>query len=108
MNAKAFDLERLRAELKLWDAEMAHLEEKVGRLEPEAESAMQSEAHEMLQAMLETELAKLRQLRDEAERELQRMEQAGDAEWKIQRERAERALTRLGEAFEQSRSQFGE
>lgn len=26
MNAKAFDLERLRAQLKLWDAEIAHAE----------------------------------------------------------------------------------
>jgi Skp family chaperone for outer membrane proteins len=108
MNAKAFDLERLRAELKLWDAEMAHLEDKVSRLEPEIRTAMQSEAHDMLQAMLAEELARLRQLRDEAEQELQRMEQAGDAEWKIQGERAERALGRLGAAFEQSRARFGE
>jgi hypothetical protein len=108
MNAKAFDLERLRAELKLWDAEMAHLGEKVSTLEPQAPSAMQSEAHDTLQAMLEEELVKLRQLRDEAEQELQRLEQAGEAEWKIQGERAERALGRLGDAFEESRSRFGE
>lgn len=108
MNAKAFDLERLRAELKLWDAEIAHLGESVQRLEPDVQTALQSEAHDTLQAMLEEELAKLRQLRDEADRELQRMEQAGDAEWKIQGERAERALGRLGAAFEESRSRFGE
>ena len=108
MNAKTFDLERLRAQLKLWDAEIAHLEGTVQRLEPDVQTALQSEAHDMLQAMLETELAKLRQLRDEAEQELQRMELAGDAEWKIQGERAERALARLGAAFEQSRSHFGE
>jgi Skp family chaperone for outer membrane proteins len=108
MNIKAFDLERLSAELKLWDAEIAHLEETVERVEPDVQTALQSEAHDMLQAMLETELAKLRQLRDEAEQELKRMELAGDAEWKIQGERAERALARLGAAFEQSRTHFGE
>lgn len=108
MNAKAFDLERLRAELKLWDAEIAHLEKTVYPMGPEFLTAMQSEAHEMPQAMLEEELAKLTQLRNEAEQELQRMELAGDAEWKIQGERAERALARLGAAFEQSRSHFGE
>lgn len=107
MNAKTFDLERLRAELKLWDAEIAHLEETAPRLRPEAQAAVQSEAHEMLQAMQE-ELARLRELRDEADQELQRMEQAGDPEWRIQGERTERALTRLGAAFEQSRTRFGE
>lgn len=108
MNAKTFDLERLRAELKLWDAEIAHLEETVGRMEPEFRSAMQSEAHGVLQAMLEEDLAKLRAMRDEAEQELQRMDEADDAEWKIQGERAERALARLGETFERSRARFGE
>ena len=61
----------------------------------------------MLQ-MLEQELAELRQLRDEADQALELMAQSGDPEWRIQGERAERALARLGEAFEQSRSHFGE
>ena len=107
MNAQAFDLERLRTLLQLWDAEIAHLEESVHGMRSETQTAVQSEALGMLQ-MLEEELAKLRQLRDEAAQELQRMERAGDAEWKIQGERAERALTRLGAAFEQFRTHFGE
>lgn len=107
MNAKTFDFERLKAQLTLWDAEIAHLEETAPRLKPEVQAALQSEAHEMLQTMQE-ELAKLKHLRDEADQELQHMEQAGDPEWRIQGERAERALTRLGAAFEQSRSHFGE
>jgi len=89
MNAKAFDFERLSAELKLWDAELMHLEESVHRM------GLQK-------------LPALRQLRDEADQTLQQMAQAGDPEWRIQGERAERALARLGEAFEQSRNHFGE
>lgn len=107
MNAKAFDFERLSAELKLWDAELTHLEESIHGMGPETQAEVQSEALDMLQ-MLEQELAQLRQLRDDADQELQRMEQAGDAEWKIQGERAERALARLGAAFEQFRTHFGE
>lgn len=107
MNAKTFDLERLWAELKLWDAEIAHLEETAPRLRPEVQTALQSEGHDMLLVM-QTELARLRLLRDEAAQELQRMEQADDPEWRIQAERAERALARLGAAFEQSRTYFGE
>ena len=107
MNAKAFDLERLIAELKLWDAELMHLEASVHRMGPVFQTAVQAEADDMLQ-MLEQELAELRQLRDEADQALQEMAQAGDPEWKIQGELAERALARLGEAFEQSREHFGE
>ena len=107
MNAKAFDFERLSAELKLWDAELMHLEESVHRMGPEFQTTVQAEADDMLQ-MLEQELAELRQLRDEADQALQQMAQAGDPEWRIQGERAERALARLGEAFEQSRNHFGE
>lgn len=107
MNAKAFDLERLSAELKLWDAELMHLEEGVHRMGPVFQTAVQAEADDMLQ-MLEQELAALRQLRDAADQALQQMAQAGDPEWRIQGERAERALARLGEAFQQSRKHFGE
>ncbi|HSJ80148.1 MAG TPA: hypothetical protein VK910_02955 [Thiobacillus sp.] len=107
MNAKAFDFERLSAELKLWDAELMHLEESVHRMGPGFQTAVQAEADDMLQ-MLEQELTALRQLHDEADQALQQMAQAGDPEWKIQGERAERALARLGEAFEQSRNHFGE
>jgi Skp family chaperone for outer membrane proteins len=107
MTAKAFDLERLSAELKLWDAELDHLEEKIRRAEPDAQAALPSETHDT-QQRLEADVAKLRQLRDEAEQALQRMQQAGEPEWKILAERAERALARLGEAFEQSRAEFGE
>jgi Skp family chaperone for outer membrane proteins len=107
MNAKAFDFERLSAELKLWDAELMHLEESVHRLGPEFQTAVQAEADDLLQ-MLQHELAALRQLRDEAYQALQQMAQAGDPEWRIQGARAERALARLGEAFEQSRNHFGE
>lgn len=107
MNAKAFDLERLSAELTLWDAELMHLEESVHGMGPAFQTAVQAEADDMLQ-MLEQELAALRQLRDEADQALQQMAQAGDLEWKIQGERAERALARLGEAFAQSRKHFGE
>lgn len=107
MNAKTFDLERLRAQLTLWDAEITHLEETIQHLGPEFQTAVQSEADDML-VMLEKELAALKQLQDEADQELRRMEQAGDPEWRIQGERAERALARLGTAFEQSRTRFGE
>ena len=107
MNAKAFDFERLSAELKLWDAELIHLEESVHRMGPAFQTAVQAEADDMLQ-MLEHELAALRQLRDEADQALQQMAQAGDPEWRIAGERAEHALARLGEAFEQSRNHFGE
>lgn len=107
MNAKAFDLERLSAELKLWDAELMHLEESIHQMGPVFQTAVQAEADDMLQ-MLEQELADLRQLRDAADQTLQQMAQAGDPEWRIQGERAERALARLGEAFEQSRNHFGE
>lgn len=108
MNAKSFDLERLQAQLKLWDAEISHLAEKLDRLRPDPRSEMQVEGNDMLHAMLDRELATLRQLRDEAVQELQAMEQAGDDEWANQGERAERALQRLGEAFEQSRARFEE
>lgn len=107
MNAKTFDLERLRAQLTLWDAEITHLEETIQHLGSEFQTAVQSEADDML-VMLEKELAALKQLQDEADQELRRMEQAGDPEWRIQGERAERALARLGTAFEQSRTRFGE
>jgi len=107
MNTKVFDLERLKVELKLWDAEMTHLEATISHLDPDAQTAVQSEAHD-LRTMLESELAKLQQLRNEVDQELRRMEQADGPEWRIQGERAERALVRLGEAFEQSRSWFGE
>lgn len=102
------DLERLKAELQLWDAEMTHLEAKVSRLEPEAHSAMQDEAHDTLEAMLQAELARLRQLWCEAQEALHRLEQADDAEWHILLERAELDLGRLGAAFELSRARFGE
>lgn len=90
MNAKAFDLERLGAELKPWDAELMHLEESVHRMGPLFQTAAQAEADDML----EQELAALRQLRDAADQALQQMAQAGDPEWNIQGERAERALAR--------------
>jgi prefoldin subunit 5 len=83
------DLERLRAELQLWAAEMAHLEATIGRLEPEARSALQDESHDTLEAMLQAELARLRQLWGEAQQAVQRLEQADDAEWHILLERAE-------------------
>lgn len=107
MNAKTFDLERLSAELKLWDAEIDHLEEKISQVEPDAQAALPAEAHDALQR-LEADVARLRQLRDEAALALRRFQQAGEPEWKIEAERAERALARLGEAFEQSRAEFGE
>ena len=101
------DLEQLRAQLQLWNAEMTHLEAKVSRLEPEAHSAMQ-DAHGAPEAMLQAELARLRQLWDNAEQALHRLEQARDDEWKILLERTQLDLGRLGAAFEQSRARFGE
>jgi prefoldin subunit 5 len=99
MITRTFDLERLTAQLQLWDAEMAHLEAKVGRLAPEDGSA---------HATLQEELARLRQLWGEAEQALHRLEQARDDEWKFLLERTELDLGRLGAAFEQSRARFGE
>ncbi len=101
------DLEQLRAQLQLWNAEMAHLEAKISRLQPEAHSAMQ-DAHGAPEAMLQAELARLRQLWDNAEQALHRPERARDDEWKILLERTQLDLGRLGAAFEQSRARFGE
>jgi prefoldin subunit 5 len=108
MIPRTLDLERLKAQLQLWDAEMTHLEAKIGRLAPEAHTALQDEAHDTLEAMLQEELGRLRQLWFEAEQALHRLERADDAEWNILLERAELDLGRLGEAFELSRARFGE
>ena len=99
MITRTFDLERLTAQLQLWDAEMTHLEAKFGRLSPKDGSA---------HATLREELARLRQLWAEAEQALHRLEQARDDEWKFLLERTELDLGRLGAAFEQSRARFGE
>jgi prefoldin subunit 5 len=99
MITRTFDLERLTAQLQLWDAEMTHLEAKVGRLPPQDGSA---------HATLRDELARLRRLWAEAEQALHRLEQARDDEWKFLLERTELDLGRLGAAFEQSRARFGE
>ena len=99
MITRTFYLERLTAQLQLWDAEMTHLEAKVARLAPQDGSA---------HATLQEELSKLRQLWAEAEQALHRLEQARDDEWKFLLERTELGLGRLGAAFEQSRARFGE
>ncbi len=104
MIARAFELERLRAQLQLWNAEMTHLGAKIG-----APPSVGSPPHQAPErAALQTELETLRQLWAEAELALHRLERADDAEWKILLERAELDLGRLGAAFEQSRARFGE
>lgn len=108
MSLRTIELDRLRAQLQLWDAEMTHLEEKVSHMEPVNRSAMENEAHDTLQAMLQQDLARLRQLWLEAEQALHQVERAHDDEWQIVWERAERVLDRLGEAFAASRARFGE
>jgi hypothetical protein len=108
MTARTLDIERLKTQLQLWDAEIAHLEEEVGRMQPEGRSAMQNEARDTLQAMLAKESAALRQQWAEAEQALEQVEQARDDEWHIAWEHAERLLDRLGATFEQARARFGE
>lgn len=104
MIPREFELERLHAQLQLWDAEMTHLEAKIGA--PQSVGSSRHEAPE--RATLHVELATLRQLWAEAAQALDQLERAGDAEWKILLERAELDLGRLGAAFEQSRARFGE
>jgi prefoldin subunit 5 len=108
MKNRTIELDRLRAELQLWDAEMTHLEAKVDSMAPESRSALQNESRDTLEAMLHEELARLRQLWSEAAQSLDRLERTNGDEWKIVLERAELNLSRLGAAFEQSRSRFGE
>lgn len=108
MKDRTIEIDRLRAQLQLWDAEMTHLDAKVGRMVPESRSALQNESRDTLEAMLREELTRLRQLWSEAAQSLDRLERANGDEWKILLERAELNLSRLGAAFEQSRSRFGE
>lgn len=108
MKDRTIDLDRLRMQLQLWDAEMTHLEAKVGRMAPASRSALQNESRDALETMLREELTRLRQLWSEAAQSLDRLERVDDDEWKILLERAELNLSRLGAAFEQSRSRFGE
>jgi hypothetical protein len=100
MIARVFELERLHAQLQLWNAEMKHLGAKLDDSPDEAGRP----GHAALRAELET----LRQLWAEAALALYRLESADDAEWRILQERAELDLRRLGAAFEQSRAHFGE
>ena len=104
MIARAFELERLHAQLQLWNAEMTHLGAKVGA--PPGVGSSPDEAPE--RAALRAELATLRQLWAEAELALRQLERADDARWKILLERADLDLGRLRAAFEQSRARFGE
>ena len=104
MIAKAVELERLQAQLQLWNAEMTHLGAKIGAPPPVGSPHLEAPERAALRAELET----LRELWAEAELTLHRLERADDAEWKILLERTEADLGRLGAAFEQSRARFGE
>ena len=108
MNARTIEFDKFVAQLQRCDVEMARLEEKVGHQEPERRGALENEAHDTLQAMLDKELATLRHLWDEADQALRMLEQAKDDEWEILKARVEQALTHLDEALKESHARFGE
>jgi ElaB/YqjD/DUF883 family membrane-anchored ribosome-binding protein len=104
MGAREIDLERVKAQLKLWNAEMEHLERKMGAAERGERTGLPHRALDGLQE----ELAMLRQLRDEADRKTRELEQATDEDWESLHMAAEQALANLGDAFEQARSRLGQ
>ena len=104
MSAREIDLERLRAELKIWHAEMAHLEQKL--VAPATQGGLGTGGLD--RAKLEAQLAILRQLSDKADMAVHELASADEGDWGIQREGAKKALLHLGGAFEQLRSRFRE
>jgi prefoldin subunit 5 len=107
MSARQIDLERLHARLKVWNAELEHIEDKLRRLRPEHLAAPGTEAEARLRADLEA-LRRLRDGVDEDIRNLEKVEKAGAGEWDNLLLVAEQALAALGDAFERTRSHFRE
>ncbi|QIT54715.1 hypothetical protein HC341_05470 [Aquisalimonas sp. 2447] len=87
-------LEKFKAQLDQWNAELARLEAKAQ--EAQADARLRYEA----------EIEELRQRREEARERMKEMERAGEDVWDDFRKRAEKAWNELDEGFRKAWSNF--
>lgn len=88
-------IEKARAQLDQWNAEIEKLKAKANEAESDAKIRYQKQIEE------------LRAQRDEAEKKMKEMQRAGDDAWQDMKAGFDKAWDDLGKAFENARSRFG-
>jgi hypothetical protein len=89
-------VEKLKARLNLWDAEL-------GRIDAKAHAAQAD-----VRIELERIADELHRKRDEASRRMRKLEKAGEDSWDELKSGTESAFVALGKAFERTRERLGE
>ncbi|SEO67802.1 hypothetical protein [Aquisalimonas asiatica] len=87
-------VEKFKAQLDQWNAELAKLEAKANEAQADARLRYESEIEE------------LRQRREEARERMKELEQAGEEAWDDFRKNAEKAWKDLDEGFRKAWSHF--
>ena len=87
-------VEKMKAQLDQWNAELQKLEAKTAEAQADAKIKM------------ERELAELRQRRDEAQQKFLELQKASDEAWQDMMQGAERMWTAMNEAVHKAWSRF--
>ena len=96
MAAREVYIDKLKARLDLWNAEL-------GRIESKAHAAQAD-----VRIELERIADELHRKRDEAGKRMRKLERSREDAWEDLKGGAESAFVKLGEAFERARQRFGE